>query len=84
MDRLISDPCWTRDILPLMVDIVNRELEDSVSATEKEKKLEYVLRWDASRGLVDRVRNYIDQTREERDRLVKEETENVNTSSYAG
>lgn len=86
MDKLISDPCWSRDILPLMVEIVNRELEDAVSEADREKKIDYVLRWDAARGLVDRVRNYIDQTREERDRLLKEQQEmepNVNIGSNA-
>ena len=86
MDQLVSNPCWNRDILPIMVDIVNRQLEDSVSASDREKKLEHVIRWDAARDLVDRVRNYIEQTREERDRLIKEQQEtesNVDTGNYA-
>lgn len=86
MDKLISDPCWNRDILPLMVEVVNRELEDAVSAEGRDLKCDHVLRWDAARGVVDRVRNYIDQTREERDRLLKEQQEmepNVNAGSNA-
>lgn len=71
-DKLMLQPGW-EDICRFMVNEVQAQITEAAHFPyEPEKQRVMVLRWDAKRAIVDDVMAYINDTCNERDRLVNQ------------